>query len=168
MKIRSLSILVSSLLLIGGLSGCGSRSASAPDANIATDVPKAAAPKADATTEAEAPTPIPAGGSDALWQAIDQKSVELDKTIHARSFGGVHHMAFAIRDLVAALPSRSATLSPDKQNKVQSSVKFVATLAERLDASGDAKDALETRANMDKLTSVLADLRANYPESAAR
>lgn len=71
-------------------------------------------------------------------------------------------MAFAIRDLVAALPERSSSLSPDEKTKVQGDVKFVATLAERLDASGDAKDAVDTRGNFDKLASVLADLRTNY------
>jgi hypothetical protein len=163
MKIRTLTILASSLVLIGGLSACGSRTSS-NDAAVATDASKTAptGPATAATPEAETPTPIPAGGADAIWQAIDQKSAELDKAIHDGSLGNVHHMAFAIRDLVTALPERSGSLSTDQKTKVQGSVKFVATLAERLDASGDAKDVAETRANFDKLTSVLADLRTNY------
>lgn len=163
MKIRTLTILVSSLVLIGGLSACGSRTSS-NDAAVATDAAKTAAPTpaTAAAPEAELPTPIPAGGADAIWQAIDAKSAELDKSIHDGSFGNVHHMAFAIRDLVAALPERSGSLSPDQKSKVEGDVKFVATLAERLDASGDAKDAADTRGNFDKLASVLADLRTNY------
>lgn len=164
MKIRNLSILVSSLVLLGGISGCGAPStpANQGDATTAVASPKADVPKADAAPEADAPTPIPAGDADAIWQVIDAKSAELDKTIQAGSFENVHHMAFAIRDLVAALPERSGSLSPDQKSKVQNGVKFVATLAERLDASGDAKEAVETKANFDKLTSVLADLRKNY------
>ncbi len=163
MNIRSLTILVSSLVLLGGISGCGSRNAPAnQDAATATvESPKANAPKTEATP-AETPTQIPAGDSDSVWQAIDQKNTELGKTIEKGKLDDVHHMAFAIRDLVAALPSRSSTLSADQQVKVQGSVKFVATLADRLDASGDANDKAATRENYDKLTAVLKDLRADY------
>ena len=164
MKIRSLTIFVSSLVLLGGINGCGSRNPPAnQDAATATvEAPKADTPKTEATPEAETPTQIPAGDSDSVLQAIDQKNTELGKTIENGKLDDVHHMAFAIRDLVAALPSRSSTLSADKQAKVQGSVKFVATLADRLDASGDANDKAATKENYDKLTAVLQELRTSY------
>jgi hypothetical protein len=164
MKISSLTILVSSLVLLGCISGCGSRNAPASqDAATATvEAPKADTPKTEATPEAEAPTQIPAGDADAVLQAIEQKNTELGKTIENGKLDEVHHMAFAIRDLVAALPSRSSNLSADQQAKVQASVKFVATLADRLDASGDANDKAATQENYDKLASVLKSLRASY------
>jgi pyruvate/2-oxoglutarate dehydrogenase complex dihydrolipoamide acyltransferase (E2) component len=164
MKIRSSIILVSSLVLLGGINGCGSRNAPAnQDAATATvEAPKADTPKTEATPEAEAPTQIPAGDANAVWQAIDQQHAELGKAIESGKLDGVHHMAFVIRDLVAALPSRSSTLSADQQAKVQGSVKFVATLADRLDTSGDATDKAATQENYDKLTAVLKELRGNY------
>ncbi len=106
-------------------------------------------------------TVIPAT-AEGLWQAIDAKSAELKKTIDKGDLEEVHHQAFAIRDLVAALPDKSSSLSPESQAKVKSGIKFVATLAERLDASGDAKDAAATKQNFEKLTTVLTSLRANY------
>ncbi len=99
---------------------------------------------------------------EGLWQAIDAKSLELKKTIDSGSLDQVHHEAFAIRDLVAGLPAKSGALPAENLAKVKSSIKFVATLAERLDATGDAKDAPGTKQNFEKLTSVLASLRGNY------
>ena len=100
--------------------------------------------------------------SDGIWKAIDAKSAELKATIDSGKLDNVHHEAFAIRDLVAALPSHSTTLPPEKLDKVKTNVKFVATLAERLDATGDAKDVAGTKQNYAKLTSVLTAIRANY------
>jgi len=102
---------------------------------------------------------------EGLWQAIDAKSAELKKTIESGALDQVHHEAYALRDLVAGLPAKSAALPAENLAKVKSSVKFVATLAERLDATGDAKDAPGTKQNFEKLTSVLASLRGNYPAS---
>lgn len=100
---------------------------------------------------------------EGVWQAIDAKSADLKKTIDKGDLEEVHHHAFAIRDLVAALPAKSSALSAENLAKVKTGVKFVATLAERLDASGDAKDAAGTKQNFERLTTVLASLRANYP-----
>lgn len=111
--------------------------------------------------EAEEKTVIPET-TDAILQAIDAKSAELKKTIDGGALGEVHHQAFAIRDLVNALPAKSASLAADKLAKVKGEAKFVATLAERLDATGDAKDLAGTKQNYAKLTAVLASIRGNY------
>lgn len=113
-----------------------------------------------AAAEAEEKTAIPET-ADAILQAIDTKSAELKKTIDSGALDNVHHEAFAIRDLVAALPAKSASLPADKLAKLRGSVKFVATLAERLDATGDAKDLAGTKANYAKLTTVLASIHSN-------
>ncbi len=99
---------------------------------------------------------------EGLWQAIDAKTAELKKSIERGALDQVHHEAYAIRDLVAGLPGKSSVLSPESLARVKGGVKFVATLAERLDATGDAKDAAGTKQNFEKLTTVLASLRANY------
>ena len=117
---------------------------------------------ASATADEAAEKIVIPATSDGIWKAIDAKSAELKTTIDSSKLDNVHHEAFAIRDLVAALPSHSATLSPEKLDKVKTSAKFVATLATRLDATGDAKDVAGTKQNYAKLTTVLTAIRANY------
>ena len=114
-----------------------------------------------ATAEATPMTSIPAT-IEGIWHAIDAKSAELKKTITAGKLDEVHHQAFAIRDLVAALPARSSSLPAEKLAKVQGGVKFVATLAERLDATGDANDLAGTKQNYDKLIALLESMRSRY------
>ena len=125
----------------------------------------ASAPAKSEAAAAKAEPPIPAT-ADGIWQAIDQHSAELDKVMQSGALEEVHHHAFAIRDLVAALPERSQSLPADKLAKVKGNVKFVATLAQRLDATGDAKDKAGTQANFEKLNKILEGMRMNYPKAA--
>ncbi|MBZ0093664.1 MAG: hypothetical protein K8F27_15775 [Sulfuricellaceae bacterium] len=115
----------------------------------------------------EAPVRIPAT-SAAIWQAIDQQTAALSKAIQMGGLTEVHPRAFAIRDLVAALPARSGSLPSEKLAQVKENVKFVATLAQRLDATGDAKDKAGTEANFKKLQEVLAAIRADYSKTAGK
>ena len=103
---------------------------------------------------------------DGIWAAIDQHSAELDKDIQTGILDEVHHQAFAIRDLTAALPALSQSLAADKLAQLNSNLKFVATLAQRLDATGDAGDRVGTQANFAKLKKVLEEMRVIYPKSA--
>ncbi|MDE1153737.1 MAG: hypothetical protein PW788_14480 [Micavibrio sp.] len=113
--------------------------------------------------EKEAPTAIPDTPA-AIWKSVDAETDEMTKLIKAGTLEELHHHAFAVRDLVAALPDHSATLPADKLAKVKSDSKFVATLASRLDESGDAKDKTASEANLKKLEGVLDMIRANYPD----
>ena len=148
MRHRILTIIGSSLALIAGMGLCS--------------VADAATAKAAPAAKAEQQIPATVEG---IWQAIDQKTVELDKVIQGGALDQVHHHAFAIRDLVAALPGHSQSLPANKLAKVKGNVKFVATLAKRLDATGDAKDKAGVRSNFDKLKKVLEGMRANYPKA---
>ena len=121
-------------------------------------------PQALAGEKAESPVQIPATAA-AVWQAMDQQSAALGKAIQTGAFAEVHHRAFAIRDLAAALPARSGALPPDKLVRLKANVQFVATLAQRLDATGDAKDRPGTESNFRKLQQVLTAIRANYPNT---
>ncbi|MHB8624103.1 MAG: transporter [Sulfuricaulis sp.] len=108
------------------------------------------------TQAAEKPdtaTPIPAT-SEAVWQSIDKETERLAAVIQAGKFDEVHHRALAIRDLVAALPTRSGNMPAEKLAQVKANTKFVATLAARLDTAGDAKDKAATEANFQKLKDV--------------
>ena len=116
---------------------------------------------------AETKVVIPAT-SDAIWQSIDKETEQLATLIQSNKLEEVHHRAFAIRDLVAALPARSASLSADKLAAVKANAKFVAAVAERLDVAGDAKDKGGTEANFEKLKGLLKTIRSNYAGSAQK
>jgi hypothetical protein len=116
-----------------------------------------------ATDPAEAKISIPAT-SNGIWQAIDGHLAELHGVITSGKLESVHVHAYAVRDLVRALPTRSKDLSADALDKVKGESKFVDTLAERLDHTGDANDKAGTQANLQKLEGVLKLLRAQYPE----
>lgn len=124
-------------------------------------------PQALAGEKPESPVPIPAT-APAVWQAIDQQSAALGKAIQMGAFAEVHHRAYAIRDLAAALPSRSGSLSPDKLARVKAQIPFVVTLAQRLDATGDARDRPGTESNFRKLQGILNAIGANYPETGRK
>ena len=75
----------------------------------------------------------------------------------------MHHHAFAIRDLVNALPDKSKDLAADKLGKLKEEAKFVAVLADRLDKAGDANDQAGTEANFKKLQTVLKEIQSLSP-----
>lgn len=139
---------------------CVLAGASLPAATFAHGAEKHEAP-AKSGEEAQAPTAIPATAAE-IWTRIDAEVAELDKAVAGGAFGEVHHHAFAVRDLVAALPGRSKSLPADKLAKVQANVKFVATVAQRLDAAGDASDKAAVQSGVAQLKKVLAGTRANY------
>ena len=114
-----------------------------------------------AEEEKDQPTKIPAT-SAAIWQAIDQQTAALDQVIKAGKLDEVHHHAFAIRDLVNALPAKSTTLTAEHLAQVKASGKFVATLANRLDAAGDARNMGDTLTHFQRLKDLLKTIRAHY------
>lgn len=113
-----------------------------------------------AAEKAVAQVQIPAG-SEAIWRSIDKEIAILDASIQTGKLEELHHHAFAIRDLVVALPSRSGTLPAKKIAQIKAYGKFVATLAERLDAAGDANDKSAAVSNLAKLKGVLMTIRAH-------
>ena len=122
---------------------------------------------AQAAEKSDDQVKIPAT-SEAVWQLIDKEAEQLAALIQASKYEEVHHHAFAIRDLVAALPSRSGSLPPEKIALIKTNSKYVATLADRLDATGDAKDKAGTESNFQKLKAVLKTILANYPDSTKK
>jgi hypothetical protein len=124
-------------------------------------------PLVQAAENPDAATPIPAT-SEAIWQSIDKETERLAAVIQTGKLDEVHHHAFAIRDLVAALSTRSGNMPAEKLAQVKANTKFVATLAARLDTAGDAKDKAATEANFQKLKDVLKMIRANYSDPAQK
>jgi lipopolysaccharide export LptBFGC system permease protein LptF len=122
--------------------------------------------RAWADEEKEAQTKIPATAAGIL-QAVMEQETELGKTIADKKLDDVHHHAFAIRDLVNALPEKSSDLAAEKLTKLKANAKFVTALAGRLDESGDAKDQAGTESNFKKLQDVLKQIRSLYPSDTS-
>jgi hypothetical protein len=101
-----------------------------------------------------------------LWRGVKSREAELSQLVQAKELGKVHESAFAIRDLVAAMPERSGQLSAEQQVKLKGNVKYVATLAERLDAAGDAKNQSATESSFKQLQAVLRTIEELYPSDA--
>lgn len=115
-------------------------------------------------TENGVPVTIPDAPA-AIWQMVDKETDEITKMIQTGDIKELHHHAFAIRDLVTALPSHSKSLQPDILAKVESGGKSVAILAKRLDAAGDTNDKGAAESSFEKLKTNLQVIRANYPDS---
>lgn len=125
-------------------------------------VPPASA--ADEKDEPEVKIKIPDTAAG-IFKEVKEHEEELGKTIAAKKLDDVHHLAFAIRDLVNALPEKSKDLDSEKLGKLKANAKFVASLADRLDKSGDAGNQTETEANFKKLQGILKQIRGLYPKS---
>ena len=130
------------------------------EVNGATGTATAPAPVARGTPRHE--QAAAAGTAARLWRQIDAQAAQLQQSIAKNALANVHHQAFALRDLVSQLANNSPGLTPDRLAKVRRDAGFVATLAARLDASGDARDQIGTRQNYEKLTAVLKSLRGSY------
>lgn len=116
---------------------------------------------AENQTSSSAPTMPPA-----IWKAIDAKTAVLAENIKASELGGVHEVAFAIRDHVKLLVDNSPSLSDGDRAKLKANAGYVATLADRLDASGDSSDQKATEANFAQLQKLLGNIRQLYPNQA--
>lgn len=98
----------------------------------------------------------------AIWTEINKHEGELTATIHAKKLADVHHHAYAIRDLVAALPAKAAA---DKKPRVEGAAKNMAALAEKLDAAGDNNKQAEAEAGLKQLDALLKQIKAQFPEA---
>lgn len=104
----------------------------------------------------------------AILQAVKTQENELDQMVTAGKLDHVHEAAFAIRDLVNALADKSGDLPADKVNKLKANAKFVASLADRLDKSGDANDKAATALNFRRLQVILEQIVALYPAATPK
>lgn len=120
------------------------------------------------SSHASAPNPVEARTVGELWRGVKFHEAELNQLVQTKELGKVHEFAFAIRDLVAAMPERSGQLSAEQQVKLKGNVKYVATLAERLDAAGDAKSQSATESSFKQLQAVLRTIEELYPSDALK
>ena len=99
----------------------------------------------------------------AIWTEINKHQGELTAVVAAKKLAEVHHHAYAIRDLVAALPAKAA---PDRKARVDGAAKNMAALAAKLDAAGDNNRQADTEAGLKQLDALLKQLKAQFPEAA--
>lgn len=129
----------------------------APVTLVATATPALAQEHAD-KGKVTIPDTVPA-----IWTEINRHQAELTATVKAKKLAEVHHHAYAIRDLVAALPAKAAA---DKKARVEGASKNMAALAEKLDAAGDNNKQADTEAGLKQLDALLKQLKAQFPEAA--
>ncbi len=120
--------------------------------------------RAEKEGEKEMKTEIPATAAG-IWQAVLTHETALGKLVAEKKLDKVHEFAFAIRDLVNALPGKSADLPADKLAKVKTNAKYVVDLADRLDKAGDANDQAATAVSFTKLQGILKTIAAQYPST---
>lgn len=101
--------------------------------------------------------------SQGIWHEVMEGQTDLEATIAAGKLAEVHKAAFHIRDLVQTLPQFSKELPADKQQRLQESIKRVADIAGLLDQYGDAGDAVNAKAQADRLSKLLQYIETLYP-----
>ena len=97
-----------------------------------------------------------------VWTAVDEHTVAIDKLIASNQLTTIHSHAFAIRDLIKALPGLSSNLSFEQVAVVKRDSGYVDQLAVRLDKTGDANDKDGTVISFNKLQKILKQIRTNY------
>lgn len=97
------------------------------------------------------------------WRLVRARASEIRALIIARKLGELHKVAYALRDLVAGLLALSGDLPEERRKALASSVKYVATIAGRLDAAGDAGDQSAAETSLRQLSAVLGAIEALYP-----
>jgi hypothetical protein len=110
------------------------------------------------TEKLEIPKALPA-----LWSAVITHQKDLHDVLAAKKLEDVHHHAFAVRDLVAAMPIKSSALTVEKKTALKKSVSRVASLAKLLDEAGDAGDSAKVASLVVKLDTELKAIEELYP-----
>jgi len=98
----------------------------------------------------------------AIWGAVAEHQKELHEVLAAKKLADVHHHAFAVRDLVAAMPIKSTMLATEKKTALKKSMSRVASLAKLLDEAGDAGDSAKVATLVVKLDTELKAIEGLY------
>lgn len=111
-------------------------------------------------SEAEAAIVIP-GTVPEIWQAVQGERKELADVIAAGKLDHVHHIAFRIRDLIAALPQHSS-LPPEATTRLTDGITRIKQLTASLDEAGDAGNAAEVKTLNDRFNAVIEQTQGLY------
>lgn len=148
-------------LLAMGLSAC--------IAFTATSLPAQEKPAQKPAPEAEGGghshfTKIPAT-VELIWKEIHKQQGKLAKVVADKDLGEAHDHAFAIRDLVKALPAK---VPPENKAKADEAAKEIAKIAKDIDQSGAARAQKATEANVKKMSEAVLALEAKLRPSESK
>ena len=101
---------------------------------------------------------IPATAGEILT-AVDTLLADLDKTIAAKALDKVHVTAFAIRDLLLALPEKTGAMPAEGKKALGASLGKIKQQAGLLDKYGDAGDLAQTTAVFAKFKEEVAKIK---------
>ena len=101
-------------------------------------------------------TKIPATVEE-IWQTIHKQQGKLVSVVEKKDLGEAHDHAFAIHDLVKALPEKVAA---ESKTKAEESAKEIAKLAADIDKSGAAGAQKVTEAKVKKMGEAILALQA--------
>ena len=113
------------------------------------------------------PAPAPGGGGHShftkipatvpeIWKEIHKQQAELVSTVKKKDLGEAHDHAFAIRDLVKALPAKVAA---EHRAKAEAGAKDITRLAAAIDNSAAAGAQKATEANVKKMGEAILALQ---------
>jgi hypothetical protein len=100
-------------------------------------------------------TITPAATITGIWAQITAEQGKLSTAIQNGQLKDVHHLAFGIRDLVAALAEKASVSTPAAAPKLKDLVEQVKASASKLDETGDAGNLSGTQAEAAKLGATL-------------
>ncbi len=102
-------------------------------------------------------TKIPAT-VEGIWKEIKKQQGRLVSVVAKKDLGEAHDHAFAVRDLVKALPGKVAA---EYKNKAEASAKEIKRIASDIDKASAARAQKATEANVKKMDAAIAALQAN-------
>jgi hypothetical protein len=102
-------------------------------------------------------TKIPVTVED-IWKKIHEQQGKLTSVVAQKDLGEAHDHAFAIRDLVKALPAKVAA---ELKTKAEEGSKEITKLAADIDKSSAAKAQKATEANVKKMDEAIAKLKTD-------
>jgi hypothetical protein len=102
-------------------------------------------------------TKIPATVEE-IWKEIRKQQTKLATVVADKDLGEAHDHAFAIRDLVKALPGK---IPVENKSKAEAGAKEITRIAADIDKSGAAKAQKATEANVKKMDAAIDKLQAS-------
>ena len=102
-------------------------------------------------------TKIPATVEE-IWQAIHKQQGKLADVVAKKDLGEAHDHAFAIRDLVKALPAKIP--AAENKSKAEGGAKEIAKIAADIDKSGAAGAQKATEANVKRMGEAIIALQS--------
>lgn len=163
MNLKKWTVVAAAAMVLAAMAvaGCSSNKGSS-DAPAASSqpAPSASAPSGTAEHEMPADMVMPAGTIPEIWTQIAGEQAKLTAAIQNGQLKDVHHLAFAIRDLVVALADKAKAASPASAAKLDGMVAQVRASATKLDELGDAGNVSGTQTEYAKLETVLGAIKA--------